>query len=163
MDTKLEIVLGAPIFGNDPKQQLRAPFGQQKLYQKLRNQARTPKSMMVALCMEYMSIIFALRNMGIDFKIALAHEGLINKDLLREIEKNFKVDIICFPDVDYESVVYIRDFAVSLPNKATLIDSDLERVIKLDNDAKDRKISFSPYGQGGSCLLYTSPSPRDRS
>lgn len=144
------IVVGAPIFGNDPFESFRAPVGQQDLHWRVWNETRDHRELGVRLGTEYYAVLLTLKQMGVRFEIAWAHEDKILPGLKEKlIEQGFR--FVAMPDVDYEAIAFPRDLAFCLGNFA-LFNTDMKLTIRLPARIGSHQVISSPYGEGGRLL-----------
>jgi len=150
-----EVLVGAPIFGNDPRLRFVAPYGHVDLYQKVRNETQNPQEILLNLSTEYGAILQALVVLGINFRIAFAHSRLIIPGLKGILEKMGLGDrIIQVPDFDTQLVTFPRDVATRLSRDTLLINPDFDHpaLARRDKLGRKKRLLTSPYGEGGRVL-----------
>ena len=141
------IVLGAPIFGNDPRMTIQVPLGQKEMVMELRRQDNDPATVGRLLATEYAEIMFALVDMGIKFSIALSHEHCIQPSLLEGM-RELHLPITRFTENDSQATSYPRDFVTWVAGKLLL----LPPYIKPPRMPKGLQVMRSPYAIGGRVL-----------
>lgn len=141
------IVLGAPIFGNDPRLSLRAPLAEWKLYWDIWAETADPKRLTQELAMEYCAIALTLKHMGVPFRIALGRTDLVIPDFLQALREDGFKFLELPAHLDPHALLFPRDIAVCL-GPITLINSDLDKPLLGERWATGQLI-LSPLGEGG--------------
>lgn len=145
-----EIFVGMPIFGCDPASPFRAPIGQAELCKAIKQETKDWKKILEKLFKEYMSILLALKEMDIAFKIVFTNSKKILPGLREKIEE-WDFEFLEFPRLDLRVLTFPRDLAIKLSDGTLLINSDLKRPKKKSKKAVS-KLIMSPYGEGGRIL-----------
>ena len=150
--TKEELyLLGTPIFDTQPKKEFLTPCSTTKLYQNIIAEIQDGKDILLKLQEEYVAIVYALKQMGIEFRIIYAHENMMDKKVLAICLERLGCRLAGFGNVFSPSVVlYPRDFGIILP-KLVLISSRVAK--RIDKQNKTHKISISDIGEGGRTLI----------
>lgn len=143
------VLLGAPIFSNDPRVPMRCPIGQHHLYMEIANETKDPRVILRRLYREYISIFATLNQMGISFKIAITRKELMLPGIVDAL-KSAGAQFIELAGIDPRIIVYPRDLATVLEN-CGLISTDIPSGYISGFNGPDR-IIHSFYGEGGSIL-----------
>ena len=142
---RTQVVLGTPIFSNDPNSIFQMPLGQKDLAEPMRLQTRDPQELYRLLALEYVAIMTGLVRMRIGFQVALSHRHLIIRGLLENITTS-RVPTVDFPEDDLQASAYPRDFVTWIPGRLLLVPPYLKPQVKGVSVVK------SPYAVGGRIL-----------
>lgn len=148
-------LLGDPLYPKllkkDSKKQFIAPVGQIHLCQRILRETQDVQQILENLRQEYLAIAYALKMMGIDFRIIYSHRKETDMKVLGACIEMLGCKFAGFPQTFSPDVVsYPRDLFTVLPN---FILSNPQRV-KLGKKARNRRdIVSSPYGEGGRILV----------
>ncbi len=143
---RTQVVLGAPIFSNDPNATFQMPLGQKNLAEPMRLQTRNPQELYRLLALEYVAIMTGLVRMRVSFQVALSHRHLIAPGLLEKLTTFLRVPTVNFPEEDPQASIYPRDFVTWIPGKLLLVPPYLKPQVKGVSVVK------SPYAVGGRIL-----------
>ncbi|MBM2821146.1 MAG: hypothetical protein HW405_906, partial [Candidatus Berkelbacteria bacterium] len=120
------VVLGPPVFGNDPRQELNWNLGAEEQVRTLRFKFSRPNEMLAALAREYIAILTALARMEIEFEILLANEENIPPGFLDTL-KGSPFWFLRLPSMAHHSALsFPRDFVTFLPDGVTLISQETQ-------------------------------------
>ncbi len=145
-----EVVLGAPIFGNDPGLLVQSPVGQVTLHTEVREEVRNPMEVAFQQGLEYFAIIEGLTQMKIPFRIAIGSPELILPPAMEAIEEGgFRT--IKFPRLNSRLATYIRDVAIRPIRDMILVNPDLKDQ-GIPEEIDGCRIVFSDSGEGGRTL-----------
>lgn len=144
-------MIGEPLFEPRPREEYLTIVNQVNICQKILRETQDQSTVLENLRQEYLAIVCALSEMGINFRIIYSHEDKVDKGLIALCIKYLGcklagIDGRCFPP----SVIFPRDFATTLP-RAILVNSDLFEV-RVQKKRGSYNILFSPYGEGGRVL-----------
>lgn len=142
---RTQVVLGAPIFGNDPDTIFQMPLGQKDLAWPMRLQTRNPAELYRLLALEYVAIMAGMIRMRISFKVALSHRHLLAPELLENIN-SLGVPTVSFPEADLQASTYPRDFVTWVAGRLLLVPPHVKPLIK------GIPVVRSPYAVGGRIL-----------
>ncbi len=143
-------LVGEPLFGKKFRESYYAPVGQADLAFRILHEIQSECEALQKLREEYVAIVYALTEMGINFRIIYAHEDMIDQTSLGACIQGLNCRLVGFPpEFVPPSVIYPRDFATVFPN-IILVNS---KVVELQvTEAKGHQIISSPYGEGGRVL-----------
>jgi len=141
-----QVILGAPIFGNDPNATFLMPLGQKDLAWQARSQTSNHQELFRLLVLEYVAIMRGLVSMHIGFRVALSHRQLIMPELLEKIAA-LEVPTVDFPENDLQATTYPRDFVTWITEKKLLL---APRYLRCR--ARGAFVTRSPYAIGGRIL-----------
>ncbi len=148
-------LLGDPLYPwilkKKPKKKFLAPVSQLELCQAVLKETHDIQQILENLRQEYLAIAYALKIMGIDFRIIYSHRKETDMKVLGACIEILGCKLAGFPQTFSPDVVsYPRDLFTVLPN---FILANLQRV-KLGRKARNcREIISSPYGEGGRILV----------
>lgn len=143
-------LVGEPMFGSEPKDEHLAPVGQAELCLKILEETQDFNEVVARLREEYVSIVWMLKQMGIELRIIYAHEDLVDEKTLKFCTEALQCKLVGFPKEYFPpSVVYPRDFSVLLSG-ILLVNSQVTQI--LVERRGNYEIIASPYGEGGRVL-----------
>lgn len=153
----LMCVLGEPAFESlismIDKTEILAPSGQIKLCRDICLESNNDSELLLdTLRKEYLAIVFALNEMGIDFRIIVSHLDDIDKSIMNVSNEILNIRNVGFPE-NFPAFLssYPRDLMVQFPN-IVFFNSRLGKLgIRERNGCR---IRMSPYGEGGRSLIY---------
>jgi hypothetical protein len=143
-------LVGEPIFDLDPREDFLAPLGQAELCLVVLQETQDAGRVARIMAEEYLAIIYALRQMDVDFRIVFAHEEKIHKGVASCCARELGCRFARFGEGFFPpSIVYPRDFCTIIPG--TLLVNEYVQILKESN--KGWKIVSHPYGEGGRSLV----------
>lgn len=148
------VVLGPPVFGNDPQQELNWNLGAEEQVRALRFKFSRPNQMLAALASEYISILMALARMEIEFEILIANEENIPPGFLDTLKGSPFWFLRLPPMAAHSALSFPRDFVTLLPNGKTLISPETARWLSgRDRPPTGGQLIVSPYAEGGRIMI----------
>lgn len=153
--TATQVVVGTPVFGNNPNLEIQGAMGQINLIQKTRGETQDWREVAKKLTMEYSCILFALKEMRVNFVVADAYRQYMQPgtlDMIKDLGKKMGFKMVRFPEISLDTATFVRDFATSLPDGTLLVEFDPKRITS-GQKATRRKVIRSPHGVGGRVLM----------
>lgn len=143
-------LVGEPLLDPKFRENYLAPIGQVDICLKILKEVKSEEQALQILREEYLAIVYALREMGINFRIIYAHKDNIDLKTLGACVKLLGCRLVGFPPGFIpQAVIYPRDLFTVFPN-FVLVNSEIVEVL---TDAKgDYHIISSLYGEGGRVL-----------
>ena len=105
-----EYMVGEPLFGTESRESFFAPVGQTDLAYEILRKIKNTDEVVDRLRKEYMAIVFALKRMGVNFRIIYAHGDKVDEKALYACVQVLRCRLIGFAsDFFPPSVIYPRD------------------------------------------------------
>lgn len=150
------IMLGAPSFGEvlnlSPEKEFFIPFGQSKICHDIIKATQNKAVIVERLATEYLSIVLALKEMGVNFYITYTDDVRIPSQMLDDFKDNLKCRLLILPkNFPPQFGCYPRDMLTILPKpKIVLLNQEISR--KGISQKGEYFFISSLYGQGGRVL-----------
>jgi len=143
-------LVGEPLIqARSPKERFQAPIGQAGLCLQVLQEAGNAREIKTKLQLEYLAIILALQQMGIEFRIIHAHPSQLDPEILAVCVEKLGCRLAGFTEDFFPpSVAYPRDFS-SVLGGLVLINEGTQ-VLAVEKNGY--RMVNSPYGEGGSIL-----------
>ena len=144
-------LLGEPIFAHSRQgEDFLIPLSQASLCHDFLKEKLTPAEVLTEIRVEYLSIVRALKQMGVDFRIVFAHESLIDKPTLTCCVRLLDCRLAGFhPHTPVPCTAFPRDFATSLP-KLLLLNPAMKVLIP---EKDGHRVMATHIGEGGRMLF----------
>lgn len=143
-------IIGEPLFGTEFREIFYAPVGQADLALGILKGIKNADEAVARLREEYLAIVYALKEMGIDFRIIYAHEDKVDEKVLSVCIQGLDCRLVGFaPDFFPPSVIYPRDF-ITVIGKIILMNSQIAAWQVAESSGY--KLISSYFGEGGRVL-----------